>query len=142
MPLAEAPAVEDEVVLGHVRQGGVERPPRRGRQNHIVECPARHDRLDRTAARRVDAEQPGYRIRGHVILYARPTPSTRRRLQPPLADRAGDTLELEAAAGLPTSRTENRAALAAILGENAAAGVLSSTRFRDCACSGVPFAVR
>ena len=54
MPLAEAPAVEDEIVLRHLRQGGVERAPGRGRQNHIVECPARHDRLDRAAAPRAE----------------------------------------------------------------------------------------
>jgi hypothetical protein len=41
-------------VLRHLRQGGVERAPGRGRQNHIVECPARHDRLDRAAAARAE----------------------------------------------------------------------------------------
>jgi hypothetical protein len=52
MPLAEAPAIEDEIVLRHLRQSGVERAPSRGRQNHIVECPAWHDRLDRAATAR------------------------------------------------------------------------------------------
>lgn len=64
MPLAEAPTVEDEIVLRHLRQGGVERAPGRGRQNHIVECPARHDRFDRAAA--VRAEQTGEWDRRHA----------------------------------------------------------------------------
>ena len=63
MPLAEAPAVEDEIVLCHLRQGGIERAPGRRRQNHIVECPARHDRLDRAAAAR--AEETGEWDRRH-----------------------------------------------------------------------------
>jgi hypothetical protein len=54
MPLAEAPAIEDEIMLRHLRQGGVERAPGRGRQNHIVECPARQHRLDRAAAARAE----------------------------------------------------------------------------------------
>ena len=54
MPLAEAPAVEDEIVLRHLRQGRVERAPGCWRQNHIVERPARHDRLDRAAAARAE----------------------------------------------------------------------------------------
>jgi hypothetical protein len=55
MPLAEAPAIEDEIVLRYLRKGGVERAPGRGRQNHIFKCPARHDGLDGGAA--VDAEK-------------------------------------------------------------------------------------
>jgi hypothetical protein len=64
MPLAEAPAIEDEIMLRHLRQGGVERAPGRGRQNHIVEGPARYDRLDRAAAAR--AEQPREGDRRHA----------------------------------------------------------------------------
>ena len=69
MTLAEAPAVENEIVLRHLRQGGVEGAPGRRRQKHIVECPPRHDRLDRAAAavpnRRVNvigAMRPAYRL--------------------------------------------------------------------------------
>ena len=55
MALGEAPPVEDQIMLRHLRERDVERSPRRRRQDDIVECAARHDRLDRAAAR--DAEQ-------------------------------------------------------------------------------------
>src|SRR5512142_316049 len=57
MPFPKAPAVENEIVLRHLRQGGVERSPSSWRENHIVEGPARHYRFDGTASGY--AEQPG-----------------------------------------------------------------------------------
>ena len=61
MPLAEAPAVEDEIVLRHLRQRDVERAARRRRQDHVVERAARRDRLDRAAA--ANAKQTSERER-------------------------------------------------------------------------------
>jgi hypothetical protein len=50
MPLAKAPAIEDEIVLRHLGQGRVERASGYGRQNDILEAPTWHDRLDRATA--------------------------------------------------------------------------------------------
>jgi hypothetical protein len=49
MPLAQPPAVEDEIVLRDLRQRGVERTPCCRRQNDIGEAPARNDRFDGAA---------------------------------------------------------------------------------------------
>jgi hypothetical protein len=51
---AEPPAIENEVVLRHLRQRGVERAPRPWRQNDVLEAPPRGDRLDRTASARTE----------------------------------------------------------------------------------------
>ena len=64
MALAEPPAVEDEIVLRHLRQRRVERASRRRRQNDVVEGPARGDRLDGAASGR--AEQTGEWNRRHA----------------------------------------------------------------------------
>jgi len=55
MALAQAPPVEDQIVLRHLRERAVERPPCRRRQDHIVEGAPRRDRLERATA--ADAEQ-------------------------------------------------------------------------------------
>jgi hypothetical protein len=49
MALGEAPPVEDQIVLRHLRERDVERSPRRRRQHDVVECAAWRDRLDRAA---------------------------------------------------------------------------------------------
>ena len=80
MPFAETPAVEDQIVLRHLRQGVIKCAPGRRRQNHIIECPARHDRLDRAAA--VQAEQTGEWDRCHGSTVP-PVPG-RNQFDPPL----------------------------------------------------------
>jgi hypothetical protein len=47
VPLAEAPAIENQIVIGDLHQRLIQRPPRRFRQHDIRECPSRHDRFDR-----------------------------------------------------------------------------------------------
>ena len=64
MPLAEAPAIEDEIVAASPAPAPVERAPRRGRQDDVVERPARDNRLDRAAAGR--AEQTVNQNRRHA----------------------------------------------------------------------------
>src|SRR3954470_13806614 len=46
MPLGKTPSVENQIVLRHVRERDIERSPGRGRQDDIVECAPRDDRLD------------------------------------------------------------------------------------------------
>ena len=67
MALAEAPPVEDEIVLRHLRQRRVERAPRRRRQDHIVEGPARNGRLDGSTSGRT--EQTWEANRRHTSPY-------------------------------------------------------------------------
>src|SRR5262249_57759168 len=64
MPFGEAPAVEDQIVLGHVCERDVERSSRRWRQDHIVERATRDDRFDGAAAA---AEQPGEGCSFHLF---------------------------------------------------------------------------
>jgi hypothetical protein len=65
MPLAEAPSVKDEIVLGDLRQCGIQGLSGGGRQNYIVECPARHNRLNRAAP--ACAEETKKWERRHVV---------------------------------------------------------------------------
>ena len=74
MPLAKAPAIEDEVVTGDVDQGLIERAPRCRRQDHVVEAAAGHDRLDCTAGANQSGEGAQERV-GHGSQDANPGPT-------------------------------------------------------------------
>jgi hypothetical protein len=54
MALAESPAVEDEIVLGHLRQCEIKCATSSWRQNNVIECPSRDNRLDCSAAARAE----------------------------------------------------------------------------------------
>src|SRR5262249_54839724 len=67
--LAEAPAIEDEVVLGDLRHRRLERLPRCRRQDDVVERPPRGHRIDDAAPDR--AEEPGKGERCHASTVPR-----------------------------------------------------------------------
>jgi hypothetical protein len=54
MAFPEPPTIEDEIVLCHLRECNVNRATGSWRQNDVIKCPTRNDRLHGAAA--ADAE--------------------------------------------------------------------------------------
>ena len=67
MALGEAPAVEDEVVLCDLREGGLERAAGCGREDDVVECAARRDGLDGAAGGEAEEAGEGDRRHGSTV---------------------------------------------------------------------------
>ncbi len=72
VPLAEPPAIEDEIVARDLRQRLVERPPRRGGQDDVLKRAARDDRLDRAVRARSRPSKRRFRGNGAKIAIMTP----------------------------------------------------------------------